>query len=62
MSNVDSKDEVASAESSPFGRRLGRFIAIILILIATLVAVAMFLGKDDQSSLETAPPKKTFQF
>jgi hypothetical protein len=59
MSNVDPKDNVAPVESSRFGKRLGRFVAIVLVLVAALVAVVTFSGGDSQPAVE---PKKTFTF
>jgi hypothetical protein len=60
MSNVDSKDDAASAESSRFGKRLGRLIAVLLLVLAVLVAAVTFLGNGSQSAPE--PIKSTNPF
>jgi hypothetical protein len=60
MSNADQKDGVAPVESSRFGKRFGRTIAIALILIAALVAIATFSG-GNQPAPETTPSSNPFK-
>lgn len=61
MSNADSKDDVAPVESSKFGQRLGRTIAIVLILLAAVVAIATFSGGGNQPAPESTPPSNPFK-
>ncbi len=60
MSNADPKDGVAPVESSRFGKRLGRTIATVLVLIAALVAVAILSG-GNQSAPEIVPSTNPFK-
>lgn len=62
MSNADSKDDVAPVESSRFGQRLGRTIAIVLVLLAAVVAIATFSGGgSNQPAPESVPSSNPFK-
>lgn len=60
MSSPDPKDSVTPVESSSFGKRFGRTIAIVLILIAALVAIATF-SDGNQPAPETVPSNNPFK-
>lgn len=61
MSNDDPKKDNAQAESSGFGKRLARFIAFALVVLAVLVASVIFLGTDSTSVSEPVSSSNPFK-
>ena len=58
MSNAD---DLAPADSSRFGKRLGRIVCAILLAIAVLVGVVQFSGGNNNTTAEQPAESNPFK-